>query len=82
MLEAIPIYVTGSPSSCCLSILNMVDLGQTSANYADSVEFLFLDGFILAKADEKSNLHGNFALDMLALRSLLAAQDYCTSPAA
>jgi solute carrier family 13 (sodium-dependent dicarboxylate transporter), member 2/3/5 len=63
--EAIPIYVTALLPLVLFPSLGATDLGDTSANYADRVVFLFLGGFILAKAVEKSNLHRRFALNML-----------------
>jgi sodium-dependent dicarboxylate transporter 2/3/5 len=63
--EAIPIYVTALLPVVIFPSLNITDLGETSANYADRIVFLFLGGFILAKAVEKSNLHRRFALNML-----------------
>jgi sodium-dependent dicarboxylate transporter 2/3/5 len=45
--------------------LYVTDIGETSANYADRVVFLYPGGFILAKAVEKSNLHERFALNIL-----------------
>ncbi|MDQ3851458.1 MAG: SLC13 family permease [Thermoproteota archaeon] len=63
--EAIPIYVTALLPMVIFPSLNVTDLGETSANYADRIVFLFLGGFILAKAVEKSNLHRRFALNML-----------------
>jgi sodium-dependent dicarboxylate transporter 2/3/5 len=63
--EAIPIYVTSLLPLVIFPSLNITELGQTSANYADRVVFLFLGGFILAKAIEKSNLHNRFALNIL-----------------
>lgn len=63
--EAIPIYVTSLLPLVIFPSLNVTELGQTSANYADRVVFLFLGGFILAKAVEKSNLHSRFALNIL-----------------
>ncbi|MDQ4012731.1 MAG: SLC13 family permease [Thermoproteota archaeon] len=63
--EAIPIYVTALLPVIIFPSLNVTDLGETSANYADRIVFLFLGGFILAKAVEKSNLHRRFALNML-----------------
>jgi solute carrier family 13 (sodium-dependent dicarboxylate transporter), member 2/3/5 len=63
--EAIPIYVTALLPVVIFPSLNVTDLGETSANYADRIVFLFLGGFILAKAVEKSNLHRRFALNML-----------------
>ena len=63
--EAIPIYVTALLPVVIFPSLNVTDLGETSANYADRIVFLFLGGFILAKAVEKSNLHRRFALNIL-----------------
>jgi solute carrier family 13 (sodium-dependent dicarboxylate transporter), member 2/3/5 len=63
--EAIPIYVTALLPLVFFPSLNVTDLGETSANYADRIVFLFLGGFVLAKAVEKSNLHRRFALNML-----------------
>jgi sodium-dependent dicarboxylate transporter 2/3/5 len=63
--EAIPIYVTALIPVVIFPTLNVTTLGETSANYADRIVFLFLGGFILAKAVEKSNLHRRFALNML-----------------
>ena len=59
--EAIPIYVTALLPLVIFPSLNVTDLGETSANYTDRIVFLFLGGFILAKAVERSNLHRRFA---------------------
>jgi solute carrier family 13 (sodium-dependent dicarboxylate transporter), member 2/3/5 len=45
--------------------LGATELEEASASYADGVAFLFLVGFMLAKAMENSNLHCRFALNML-----------------
>lgn len=63
--EAIPIYVTAFLPLIIFPTLGVTELGTTSASYADRVVFLFLGGFILAKAVEKSNLHRRFALGIL-----------------
>ena len=63
--EAIPIYVTALMPLIIFPSLNVTNLGETSANYADRIVFLFLGGFILAKGVEKSDLHRRFALNML-----------------
>jgi solute carrier family 13 (sodium-dependent dicarboxylate transporter), member 2/3/5 len=63
--EAIPIYITALLLLVIFPSLYVTDLGQTSSSYADRVVFLFLGGFILAKAVEKSNLHIRFALNIL-----------------
>lgn len=63
--EAIPIYVTALLPLVLFPSLNVTELGETSTSYADRVVFLFLGGFILAKAVEKANLHKRFALNIL-----------------
>jgi solute carrier family 13 (sodium-dependent dicarboxylate transporter), member 2/3/5 len=63
--EAIPIYVTALLPLILFPSLGLTELGQTAANYADRIIFLFLGGFILAKAVEKTNLHKRFALNIL-----------------
>ncbi|HJS65656.1 MAG TPA: SLC13 family permease [Nitrososphaeraceae archaeon] len=63
--EAIPIYVTAFLPIIIFPSLSITGLGQTAANYADRIIFLFLGGFILAKAVEKTQLHRRFALNIL-----------------
>lgn len=63
--EAIPIYVTALLPLILFPSLSITELGDTAANYADRIIFLFLGGFILAKAVEKTQLHRRFALNML-----------------
>jgi solute carrier family 13 (sodium-dependent dicarboxylate transporter), member 2/3/5 len=63
--EAIPIYVTALLPLIIFPSLNITGLGDTAANYADRIIFLFLGGFILAKAVEKTQLHRRFALNIL-----------------
>src|ERR671921_964351 len=65
LTEAIPIYVTALLPLVIFPLLHITELGEISANYADRVVFLFLGGFLLAKAVEKSNLHKRFALNIL-----------------
>jgi sodium-dependent dicarboxylate transporter 2/3/5 len=65
--EAIPIYVTALLPLVLFPSLGVTPIGDTSASYADRVVFLFLGGFLLAKAVEKSNLHTRFALHMLSI---------------
>lgn len=63
--EAIPIYVTALLPFIIFPTLGVTDLQETSASYANRIVFLFLGGFMLAKAMERSNLHSRFALNIL-----------------
>lgn len=63
--EAIPIYVTALLPLVIFPSLYVTSIEETSSNYADSIIFLFLGGFLLAKAVEKSNLHKRFAYTIL-----------------
>jgi solute carrier family 13 (sodium-dependent dicarboxylate transporter), member 2/3/5 len=65
--EAIPIYVTALLPLVLFPSLYVTSIGETSTSYADRVVFLFLGGFLLAKAVEKSNLHTRFALYILGI---------------
>ncbi|MEP0824182.1 MAG: SLC13/DASS family transporter [Nitrososphaera sp.] len=63
--EAIPIYVTALLPLAIFPLLGVTDIRETSASYADPIVFLFLGGFLVAKAIENSGLHKRFALTML-----------------
>ncbi len=63
--EAIPIYVTALLPLAIFPSLGVSNVGDTAASYADPIVFLFLGGFLIAKAIEKSGLHKRFALTML-----------------
>jgi len=63
--EAIPIYVTALLPLAIFPLLGVTDIRETSASYADPIVFLFLGGFLIAKAIEKTGLHKRFALTML-----------------
>ncbi len=63
--EAIPIYATAFLPLILFPIFNIMPLQKMSNAYADSIIFLFLGGFILAKAIENVNLHKRFAMNIL-----------------
>nr|WP_226987291.1 SLC13 family permease [Candidatus Nitrososphaera evergladensis] len=63
--EALPIYVTALLPIVLFPLFGVTDLGDTAARYADRIIFLFLGGFIIAKAVEKTGLHTRFALNIL-----------------
>jgi solute carrier family 13 (sodium-dependent dicarboxylate transporter), member 2/3/5 len=63
--EALPIYVTALVPLVIFPAFNVIPLDETAAKYSDRIIFLFLGGFMLAKAIEKSGLHKRFALTIL-----------------
>ncbi len=63
--EAVPIYATSLIPLILFPILNVVNLEKVVSFYADKIVLLFLGGFLLAKAIEKSRLHKRFALNIL-----------------
>src|SRR5690606_20323167 len=46
-------------------IMGIATIKETSANYGDSIIFLFLGGFMLGLAIEKWNLHTRIALNII-----------------
>jgi len=63
--EAIPIYVTAFLPLLLFPIFNVMPLEKMSNAYANSIIFLFLGGFMIAKAVENVNLHRRFAMNIL-----------------
>ncbi len=63
--EALPIYVTALIPVVIFPAFSVTTLGETAAKYADRIIFMFLGGFMLAKAIEKTGLHKRFALTIL-----------------
>lgn len=65
--EPVPIYVTALLPLIVFPVLGVTTFEHTAVNYSDNIIFLFLGGFLLAKAVEKSNLHTRFAYKILHL---------------
>lgn len=60
--EAIPIYATSLLPMALFPLFGVTTLAGLSSSYADRTVFLFLGGFVLAAAIERSGLHERFAL--------------------
>lgn len=60
--ETVPIPVTALLPLICFPLLGILDMGAAAAPYANPVIFLFLGGFLLARAVKKWGLHRRAAL--------------------
>ena len=67
MTEAIPVYATALLPIIVLPLTNARTFPETTAPYGDKLVFLFLGGFVLALAMEKTGLHRRLALYTLSL---------------
>ncbi len=65
--EAIPIPVTSLLPIVLLPLLGVSNSGAATAPYAHPLVFLFLGGFLLARAMEVHELHRRIALETIAL---------------
>ncbi len=63
--EAIPIYATALLPLVLFPAFNVASLAQLSKSYADKIVLLFLGGFIIAAAIQRSGLHERFALNAI-----------------
>lgn len=73
MTEAVPVAVTALLPIVLFPLLGIKDIKSTTAAFAHPTVYLFLGGFLLALAIEKSNLHKRVALAIL-LRTSGGAQ--------
>jgi sodium-dependent dicarboxylate transporter 2/3/5 len=62
LTEALPLAATALLPLAALPLLNVAPIGTAAAPYAEDLIFLFLGGFLLGRAFEKSGLHRRVAL--------------------
>ncbi len=63
--EALPVAVTALVPIVAFPLLGVVEVKEAAAPYAHPLIFLFLGGFLIAKAVERWNLHRRLALSLL-----------------
>ncbi len=62
LTEAIPLSATALLPVALLPVLGVGSVKQAAAPYADEILFLFMGGFIIGEAIQRSGLHRRFAL--------------------
>ena len=65
--HVIPLGVTALLPMVLFPLLGILELKETTSNYANPVIYLFFGGFILGLAIEKWNLHKRIALNIIGL---------------
>ncbi|MEK6621633.1 MAG: SLC13 family permease, partial [Planctomycetota bacterium] len=70
MTEAIPLPVTAMLGACLCILLGVADARVVFAPFADPIIFLFIGGFIIARAMTLHQLDRRFALAILSLRGV------------
>lgn len=65
LTEALPIGITALLPLILYPLLDIANSNQVSLNYFNSTIFLFLGGFIISIAIEKTNLHKRIAFSLL-----------------
>lgn len=71
--EAVPVAVTAFLPMVLFPVLGVSPLTETAPNYAHPIIYLFLGGFIVALAIERSGLHRRVALAVFRLAGLNGA---------
>lgn len=67
LTEALPIYATALLPLALFPLTGVASMSATAAPYAHELIFLFMGGFMLALAMQRSGLHRRFALTTLQL---------------
>ena len=67
LTEAIPVPATALLPLPLLPLTGILKIDPTAANYADDLIFLFLGGFMLAAAMQKTGLHRRIALGIVSV---------------
>lgn len=65
--ETVPLFVTSLIPIVLFPIFSVQNVSETALYYVDKVVILFLGGFVIAIAVERSNLHKRIALNILQL---------------
>jgi len=72
ILEAVPLAATALLPVVVLPLAGVASLGQSAAPYASPLVFLFLGGFLIGLAVERSGLHRRLALRLLLATALVS----------
>jgi sodium-dependent dicarboxylate transporter 2/3/5 len=65
LTEAIPVYATGLLPLALFPVLDVVPIAAAAAPYANPLIFLFMGGFMIARAMQRWGLHTRIALSLL-----------------
>ncbi|HUR31497.1 MAG TPA: SLC13 family permease, partial [Saprospiraceae bacterium] len=63
--EAIPLPATSLLPIILFPLLGVLELGKTTASYGEPIVFLYIGGFLIAIAIEKTGLHQRIALSII-----------------
>ena len=63
--EAIPLAVTSLLPIILFPVLGVLDIGVTTSSYGEPIVFLYIGGFLIAIAIEKTGLHQRIALNII-----------------